>query len=553
MSVRAVLLSVFLATVLPGIPAAATSEIASNAADDLPIHEPQADEEGDFLWWDGGRNMTFYQLGKILDLGNSLHAVGEWVGVLGPREAADVNALDEVPNSTWFTNRHHRKRLSPEELARGPNAGPPPSSTGPLTILSGKVLGQTPGFVLKDRDEHRYVLKFDPPEVPEMATGAEIVSSKVLHALGWNVPEYHLFLLDPARLELAEDAWIRDKYRRKRAMTRKDIEAILQRAARLPDGRIRAVASLQIPGTPKGPFRTQGVRPDDLNDTIPHEDRRELRGLRVVAAWINYTDARRGNFYDTFLRDPGDPQGRGHLVHYLLDFSSSLGSGNVEWKDPKDGNEYVVDPPTILRSFVSLGLWVKPWEDPPPVSHPALGYFEAGIFDPERWVTTYPNPLFDQATTRDSFWGSKLVTSFTDDDLRTVVSTGEWSDPAAAEALFEILRARRDRIARTYFHTDRINAADRFTVKGNQLGFENLAVRSGVASIERARYRYRRSGGSWKILARPAVPIGSADGVVELQASHDGGESWSPTTRVTVRVNGKSEFRLVRIDRETHD
>src|SRR5436853_3414289 len=89
--------------------AAAESPVVWRDDDAKAIPEPAEDPEGDFIWWDGANNMTFYQAGKVLDLGRSLHTVGEWVGLAGPREAANVNALDEVPDSTWFTNRHQRE------------------------------------------------------------------------------------------------------------------------------------------------------------------------------------------------------------------------------------------------------------------------------------------------------------------------------------------------------------------------------------------------------------------------------------------------------------
>jgi hypothetical protein len=40
-----------------------------------------------------------------------------------PKETSNVNSLDEVPDSSWYTNRHHLRRMSAEELERGPNRG----------------------------------------------------------------------------------------------------------------------------------------------------------------------------------------------------------------------------------------------------------------------------------------------------------------------------------------------------------------------------------------------------------------------------------------------
>lgn len=427
---------------------------SDRAREDHPITEPAFDESGDYIWWDGAYNMTFYQLGKVLDLDEAGHGVGEQIGLAEAREAVNVRADDGVSDSAWFANRHAKHRLSLEDLARGPNRLGPPSSTGALTVLSGKSLGETPGFVVEDGTGGRYLIKFDPPAAPEMATGAEVVSSKILHALGWNVPEYYIFHIDADRLVLAPDAWRKDKYNEKQPMTRADLQAILARVARMPDGRYRASASRFIDGIPKGPFKTIGVRPDDPNDTIPHQHRRELRGLRVVAAWINYHDARRGNFFDAFVPIPGDRQGRGYLEHYLLDFSSTLGSGGLVFKEPKLGHEYVIDPLVVLKSLFSLGLWVKPWEAPSPVVHRAVGRFDVETFQPDEWKTSYPQPLFDHATVRDKRWGARLVASFTDEDLRAVVRTGQWSDPAAGEELFRILRGRRDRIVAAYLPDD---------------------------------------------------------------------------------------------------
>ena len=517
--------------------------------DDLAITEPAVDEGGDYIWSDGTWTMTYYQLRKILDLGVSLHTVGEWVRLAAPREAKNVNALDEVPDSTWFTNRHALHPLSSDELARGPNRGKEPAAAGRLVVLSGKAHGITPGFVMEDSKGDRYVVKFDPPRYPEVPTGAEMVCSKIVHALGWNVPEDYLIRFDPARLAVDEKAWIKDEYNRKHPFTEKNLANLLTHAARGDDGKIRALASRLISGKPKGPFRTLGLRPDDPNDTVPHEDRRELRGLRIVAAWINFTDARRGNFFDAFVGDEATPPGRGHLVHYVLDFSSALGSGNDDWKSPQYGHEYYFDPPKVIFRLLTLGLVPPGWAGVP-LLHPAIGYFDAATFDPERWVTSYPNPLFDQATVRDSFWGAKLVASIGDEDLRLITRAGEWSDATAADKLFEALRERRRRIALAYFDWRRINPVDRFSVEKSELRYEDLGVKSDVADPAQASYRFRRPGDAWQAMKTPTAALEGTE--IEIETSRDGGEHWSPTTRIAVERGASGGAEIVRVERDTN-
>ena len=294
-----------------------------------------------------------------------------------------------------------------------------------------------------------------------------------------------------------------------------------------------------IPGIPKGPPRLLGVRPDDPNDTVPHEDRRELRGLRAVAAFISFTDARRGNFFDTFVPNSGEPGSGGHIVHYVLDFSSALGAGNVDYKDPKLGHEYLFDPPKVL--FRALTLWqVEPDWARLPLTHPALGYFESSIFDPERWRPSYLNPAFDRATLRDSFWGAQLVASLRDEDLRIISRAGAWSDPHVADLLTAIFADRRNRIARTYFDWRRINPISEPIVRDSTLTFRDLAVESGIVDASAARYQHRSRGQDWVIDSGPAVTLDdtAATEAIELETSHDDGERWSPPARVKLAPIG---------------
>lgn len=509
------------------------AEVVWTVGDDRPIPEPAVDHASDQLWRDGAWTTTVYQLRRWLDP----HTVGSRLHLARPREAADVNALDEVPDSTWFTNRQGRRRRSPAELVAIAQRGRPPSEDGPLQVTSIKSHGVTPGFLLQDAKGDRYLVKLDPPGYPDVPTGAEMVCTSILWALGWNVPENHLVRLDPARLTAAPGT---------------DLAVVIAHAGHLPDGRLRAVASRLIPGVPKGGFRTVGRRPDDPNDTVPHQDRRELRGLRVVAAWLNYTDARRGNFYDSFVVDPARADRAGHLVHYILDFSSALGAGNDDWKSPRYGHEYVFDPSTTLARVLTLGVVSPSWAHVP-LAHPALGYLDAASFDPVDWRTTYPNPLFDAATVRDAFWGAKLVASLGDADLRLLARAGEWTDPRAADVLADILAARARKIAATYFDWRRIDPIDGFRVEGGVLRFRDLAVETGVADPARVVHRARSDGGPWRTLSELAVPLdpASAPTTVELATSHDGGAHWSPPTRVTIERGPDGVVAVTAIDRGT--
>lgn len=81
------------------------------------------------------------------------------------------------------------RHMSEGELAAGPNKTGAPDPGGPWTVTSAKTEGVTPGFSIKDQNGRRYLLKFDPPSNPEMATAADVMGAKFFYALGYNVPE----------------------------------------------------------------------------------------------------------------------------------------------------------------------------------------------------------------------------------------------------------------------------------------------------------------------------------------------------------------------------
>ena len=75
------------------------------------------------------------------------------------------------------------------------------------------------------------------------------------------------------------------------------------------------MAQRGLPGRVIGGFKYFGTRPDDPNDIVPHEHRRELRALQVFGAWTNLVDMKAGNTLDTVITE----NGRAHVRHYLQD------------------------------------------------------------------------------------------------------------------------------------------------------------------------------------------------------------------------------------------
>ena len=275
--------------------------------------------------------------------------------------AMNVNTLGEVPDSSWFTNRLGVRDMSTEELVRGPTVHDGP--TGRLTVVDGKFSGITPGFAVRDARGDLYFIKFDPVEYPRLSTAADVIGSKFFYAFGYNVPSNYIHYIQPDELDISPDAEVVLTVERRRVpMQRVHLDQILSTAARLPDGRVRVVASLGVEGQPVGPFRFFGTRSDDGNDVFPHQHRRELRGYFVLSALLNHDDSRSFNTLDTYVGDEGE----GSLKHFLLDFSSSLGSGSdrhrrIAPQNPRAGNEYIIEFKPAIATALTMGLWQRPW------------------------------------------------------------------------------------------------------------------------------------------------------------------------------------------------
>ncbi len=401
-----------------------------------------------------------------------VHSFGK-PGDRTPGRAANINTLGEVPDSSWFTNRHGRARMTLEELARGPDRRNGPSDEGVWMVINAKTEGLTPGFSIRDSNGDIYVIKFDPPDNAEMATAAEIISTKFFHAIGYHVPENYLVYLDRDRLRVDPEAMVEEGLDEVERMEEEDLDELMERTHRSEDGTYRAVASKFLDGDPLGPFQYSGTRPDDANDIFIHEDRRELRGLRVLASWLNHDDSRAINSQDMVITE----NGTSFIRHHLIDFGSTLGSGSVTVQKHRAGWEYMWKPGTALRRIATLGLWDRQWIRINYPDLPSIGRFESEYFKPEEWKPEYPSVAFEKADLEDTYWGARIVMAFTDAEIRAIVKTGGLSDPGAEAYLIQRLIERRDKIGRHWFSL--VNTADNFELTPTGLGFERLASTYG--------------------------------------------------------------------------
>lgn len=479
-----------------------------------------------------------------------------------PKQAMNVTPLDEIQNSSWFTNRIGSRPLSIDEIRRGPNQPQGPDLEHEWTITAGKTQGVTPGFTVRDARGDRFVIKFDPMSHPELATGAEAIGTRLFWALGYNTPENYLVSFDPALLRIDPKATVRLELGKRRPMTPDDLATILAKVPKLPDGNVRCIASRLLPGKPMGPFSMHGVRRDDPNDVIPHEHRRELRAYRTFCAWLNHNDSREINTLDMFVTD-GD---RHYVRHYLIDFGAILGSASTGVNLPSEGHENLFDVAAMSKSLFTLGLYRRPWIGIEYPNLPSVGTIEAEHFDPGSWKGNYPCPAFENETAQDVFWAARRIMAFDDEHIRAAVESAAFSDPAATEYLVRVIIARRDAVGRHAF--GRVNPLDEFEIGDTprRLLFADLAVRHGFAATRR--YRAKIADTSGRRLAETedeatAIPLDAAvtalgsppadaweDRLLHVEIRSGTGKQWSAPARVTLYLEPSGNLRVAAVERK---
>ena len=414
-----------------------------------------------------------YEIGSLYEMTHNLFVTSGYKP--SGLRAKDINTIDEVPDSSWFTNRIGTTTVTVDDIARGANRGAPPDPSR-WVILREKTSGSHPGFTARDAKGETFFLEFDPPYFAEGATGAVAVATKIFWALGYNQVESYLTTFDPKRIEFDPKATIRRPSGARTRFTQDDINSILERVARNSDGTYRVIAGRLLPGKILGGYHYEGTRPDDPNDVVPHEHRRSLRALRVFGAWTNLTDLKAQNTLDALVTE----NGRSTVKHYLQDVGSTFGMCNdlYEWDLSW---EYFYQADTTMRRLFSFGFALSPWQTADYVEYPSVGKFEGDRFDPRLWRPQTPTTAYMELRDDDAFWAARRVASFSDELIRAAVQTGKFSDPNAEKYLADVLIKRRDKIASIYLNAINPVVSPRLDASG-RLTFENAAVAAGVAS-----------------------------------------------------------------------
>ena len=333
-----------------------------------------------------------------------------------------------VADSAFFTNRDPAA-LSAEQVRWGPTR-PEDEPQAPFTVTKGKTEGKTAGFFVKDARGVAYLFKLDPVDAPELLSGAEAVTSKLMYALGYRVPSYEVAMIRPEDLTPAPDALSKNHRGTKTPLDEAALRGLLE--GRIVDGRVRVVASRILDGEVLGPAKFKRFR-----------DCAEMRALKLAYAWVNNIDTKDHN---SLLVWNGT-----ETLGYLIDFGTSLGAdaGAAGPKNPCAGWINIVDMHEVAMKLVTFGMHQPPCDFNSASMSPGVGRFN-GHLDPDHWKPYAPNLAFQEMNADDAEWMAGRMSRLSRAQIEAAVSAGQYSDPRDAAYLVDALEERRRAILDRY-------------------------------------------------------------------------------------------------------
>ena len=484
--------------------------------DEKPFLPPPQEYDSPFAW-DGANQIIFRPIARFF----AVDPAGQ---------AINVTAMDEVADSSWFTNRIGMHPMTIPEVVKGgcvETKLDPEQPDGAWLIDLGKDNGANPGFRINVPGVGKFMMKADPELEPERASGATAIATRMYHDVGYWAPCDTVVYFRPSILKLKPGLKVTDNSGIAKPFDEKALKKVLEGASHR-DGLVRMAASSWLPGKTIGPYTYNGRRKDDPNDIIDHEDRRELRGARLLAAWTNHFDAREQNTMNIFISpkeaaedakskvapakkpEPTEakaPEGKeppkkeakkdpgpGYVRHYIIDIGDAFGSvWFIDGISERLGHAYYLDIPYLSEDFITLGAVTRPWEKARRTGG-IFNYFQADDFDPELWRPGYPNPAFGKMTEGDGAWMARILARFTDPMVDALVKVGDYSDPIDVAYLQKTLKGRRDKILARYLS------------KLSPIGEVHLVQNERLCGIDEARYAHVATPTAFRYAARLYSP-----------------------------------------------
>jgi hypothetical protein len=444
--------------------------------------------------------------------------------------ATNVNSVDEVPDSAWFTNRIGvgLEATTPEGLVRGPCGDSPidaDAADGSWIIERGSVAGEPLGFGVVAPGIGRFVVAIDGARQPERATGAAAIASRLYHAAGYWAPCASVVHVRPAIFTLTPGLTIARDREAPRAL---DAAALAQILAAAPSrgGLVRLVATRALPGEALGPFRYEGTRRGDPNDVVAHEDRRDLRGARVLAAWLDHGGASEQSTRDTWLAERAG--GPGIVRHYQVGLDDCFGrEAGTDAEQRRAGHANSLDFAQGTRDFLTLGIPERPWDRAKlSADGDIFGYFSARDFEPQSYRGDHPNPAFSRMIEGDGAWAARAIARFTPDLVEAAVRAGDFTLARHTEALVEQLLLRQKAVLRRYFA--KLSPITDARVSGENLCGKDLARSTGTFVDAAFAYRARVYAGADLAARSSPVARPGADGEVCLTVPHVADDRGAP-------------------------
>lgn len=367
--------------------------------------------------------------------------------------ARDVSSFDEVPRSSWFSP----VRLDSVGFARDYAVDGPPEAKATLERRGS-------AYLLTDARGRAYRLLGDHGGLPETDTAALLIASRLVRAVGYLTPE--TWLVEPHELGLSRSGGPQSE---------------------------RWVAERWPVGVPLGPTDMTYPRDDDPNDRIPHRDRRTLRALGVLAAWLDLRELGPTRLVDVYVGLPG----RGHVRHFVVGMEDALGAASL---GPKTSGRFSAAGPVqgnVWTNLATLGL-ARPRARTGPVAR-TLKAFRPTLS--ARYELGHPYEPVDRLLPSDGYWIAKRLAKIPSELIQGSVGAARFSDPELARHVLRALEARRRTLVGYWF--SQVTPCELEALSGRTLVLADQALREGVESSSSTHYDVQFLGDDGKALSPP--------------------------------------------------